>query len=155
MCKLNAKSFNKLLRVDSFLTFLSFALDVQDDLIRISPPDGGSPIFVKSSLTAGLMTQGVPIQQAFAKSAAATRRKSAALLEEDIEIGKEPASSSVMEPLIDKDTAQQALRSKSQKVPEVELARLSSSCLILYLLDELHNLEHSMILRSDWVNAAY
>ena len=97
------------------------SLLLQDDLIRISPPDGGSPIFVKASLTAGLMTQGVPLQQAVAKSAAATRQKSAALVEEDIEVGKEPASSSVMEPLLSKEASQLASsRSKSQKMPEVE-----------------------------------
>ena len=100
---------------------------MQDDLIRISPPDGGSPIFVKSSLTAGLMTQGVPVQQAAAKSAAATSQKSAALVEEDIEVGKEPASSSVMEPLLSKDASQQGSRSESQKVPEVRTRQCIAS----------------------------
>lgn len=66
------------------------------------------------------MTKGVPIQQALAKSAAATRQKSAALVEDDIEVGKEPASSSQMEPLISHEASQQARRSKSQKMPEVE-----------------------------------
>ncbi len=92
---------------------------MQDDLIRISPPDGGSPIFVKPSLTAGLMTKGVPVQQAFAKSAAATRQKSAALLEADIEVGREPASSSESEPLLGKDNFQPAQPGKSQKMPMV------------------------------------
>ena len=53
--------------------------------MRISPPDGGSPIFVKAELTAGLMTRGVPLEQAVAQSSAATRAKSKALSEHDLE----------------------------------------------------------------------
>jgi len=53
--------------------------------VRISPPDGGSPIFVKAELTTGLMTRGGPLEQAVARSSAATRAKSQALSEHDLE----------------------------------------------------------------------
>ena len=103
---------------------LSCSHMLQDDLVRVSPPEGGSPIFVKSHLTAGLMTQGVPLQQAFA----AAKAKSQAL--SDAESGDpedETSSSPDKAPLMGQELSRNSLCSTSQKVPEV----IASCCLNL------------------------
>ena len=37
---------------------------MQAGVVRLSPPEGGSPVLVKAELTAGLLERGLPLQEA-------------------------------------------------------------------------------------------
>lgn len=95
---------------------------LQEDLVRISPPDGGSPVFIRADLTAELVSKGVPIEQAStSKSKAEAHRAGRDSLDGVEDESEGSGSSSEKTPLLEGDHSSRLPGSNSQHEPDVSL----------------------------------